>query len=324
MRRIFRVLDGIAKTEATVLLQGETGTGKEVLARAVAQRSPRAEPFVVVDCGAVTHTLIASELFGHERGAFTGAAQAKMGLLESAQGGTVFLDEVGEMPLASQAKMLRVIESREVFRVGALVPKRIDVRFVFATNRDLHREIQSKQFRSDLFFRIATITLTVPPLRERIEEIAPLAEHFIETSSRRLGRVAPRLTPEARGFLQDHAWPGNVRELKNAIDLAVVVSDGQWLRPCDLHIERYVPVAAAMRSKATTDDDAWRYTSRLIDKSNDGYTEKEKTERERILQALERSLWNQSAAAKLLGMPRRTLVKRLAQYDVPRPRKLRN
>jgi DNA-binding NtrC family response regulator len=309
-------------SDSPVLVVGETGVGKDVLARTIHARSRRQnKPFLALNCAAINEALFESELFGHERGAFTGAAQAKIGLLESAQGGSVFLDEVGEMPLGLQAKMLRVIESREVFRVGALVPKPIDVRFLFATNRDLHREIESRRFRSDLFFRIATITLTVPALRERVEEIIPLAEHFIESSARQLGRAAPRLTPQATSLLREHAWPGNVRELKNVIDLAVVVSDGPWLRPSDLHIERYVPVAAGLESSATKDDAAWPYRSGLIDKGTAGYTEKEKTERERILNALERSLWNQSAAAKLLGMPRRTLVKRLAQYGVPRPRK---
>jgi two-component system, NtrC family, response regulator AtoC len=316
------LLSKLDASDAPVLVVGETGVGKDVLARAIHARSRRAQgPFLALNCAAFTEALFESELFGHERGAFTGAAQAKMGLLESAQGGTVFLDEIGELPLSMQAKLLRVIEGREVFRIGALNSKSIDVRFLFATNRDLHREIESQRFRSDLFFRLSSITLTIPPLRERIDEIVPLSEHFAAQSSQRLGRPPPILLDEARHFLESHSWPGNVRELKNVIELAVLVSDGVALKPSDIHIARYTPLdpnpAPPITEESLPEDDTAPPTKRSLDE----LTDDERNERSRILDALERSAWNQSAAARFLGMPRRTFVKRLTKYDLPRPRK---
>jgi two-component system, NtrC family, response regulator AtoC len=314
MRSVDALLVKLDASEAPVLILGETGVGKDVLARTLHGRSKRASrPFVALNCAAFTDTLFESELFGHERGAFTGAATAKTGLLESASGGTVFLDEIGEMPLGMQAKLLRVVENREVLRVGALVPRPIDVRFVFATNRDLRKEIEQKTFRADLFFRIGSISLAIPPLRARVDEIVPLSNHFIEVAAKRLGRAAPRLLPETARFLEVHAWPGNVRELKNVIELAVLVQDGDAIRPSDIHIERYAPAdgAPSVRDVGTAP------ASESLNVPGGTLM----TERERIVDALERSVGNQSNAAKLLGMPRRTLVKRLAQYDIPRPRK---
>ena len=326
LRPVEALLAKLDASEAPVLIVGETGVGKDVLARTLHARSRRAQrPMVALNCAAFTDALFESELFGHERGSFTGAAQAKMGLLESAAGGTVFLDEIGEMPLGLQAKLLRVVENREVLRVGALQPKPIDVRFIFATNRDLRREIERNTFRSDLFFRIASITLTVPPLRERVDEIVPLATHFVAGAARRLGREAPALLPETQRFLQGHAWPGNVRELKNVMELAVLVQDGDAILPADIHIERYqladtTPPAApeARRDEASTVNEPAAAPHAPAAPDGEPGTMSEKA---RILDALERSVWNQSAAAKLLGMPRRTLVKRLTKYDLPRPRK---
>ncbi|MBX3210006.1 MAG: sigma-54-dependent Fis family transcriptional regulator, partial [Labilithrix sp.] len=316
LRSVDALLAKLDASEAPVLIVGETGVGKDVLARTLHARSRRAgRPFVALNCAAFTEALFESELFGHERGAFTGAAQAKVGLLESAAGGTVFLDEIGEMPLGMQAKLLRVVENREVLRVGALQPRQIDVRFLFATNRDLRREIEHKTFRSDLFFRIGSISLAIPPLRERLDDIAPLMTHFVESASRRIGRPVPRVLPETVRLLEGHAWPGNVRELKNVVELAVLVQDGDEIRPADIHIERYMAAEAAPSSSAASVRDPESVTSEPRTGAES------KTEKERIVDALERSAWNQSTAAKLLGMPRRTLVKRLAQYELPRPRK---
>ena len=325
LRSLDALLAKLDASEAPVLVVGETGVGKDVLARTLHARSKRAKnPLVSLNCAAFTEALFESELFGHERGAFTGAQTTKTGLLESAAGGTVFLDEIGEMPLSMQAKLLRVVENREVLRVGALQPRPIDVRFVFATNRDLRQEIENKTFRQDLFFRIGSITLRIPPLRERVEEIVPLAEHFIATSAAKIGRRAPRLLPETARFLEGHAWTGNVRELKNVIELAALVAEGDVVRPTDIHIERYLPAADATGpvsvSFRQTPPPSFQDPERTTDAAA-STPAGDKSERDRMLEALEKTLWNQSRAAELMGMPRRTFVKRLAQYDLPRPRK---
>jgi transcriptional regulator with GAF, ATPase, and Fis domain len=221
MRRIFRVLDGVARTDATVLLHGETGTGKDVLARAVARRSHRAEPFVVIDCGAVTHTLIQSELFGHERGAFTGAMAQRKGAFENAHGGTIFLDEIGELPLDVQPMLLRVLEAREFRRVGGNYTLRADVRVLAATSRDLEREVSGGKFREDLYFRLAVVPVHVPPLRARREDVPTLVEHILSRIPK-----APSLSVHSQTmeWLMQHDWPGNVRELRNLLERAAYMS----------------------------------------------------------------------------------------------------
>ena len=335
-----KLVSRLDSSDASVLILGETGVGKDVLARSLHVRSRRAaRPYVALNSAAFSETLFESELFGYERGAFTGAVQAKTGLLESAAGGTVFLDEIGEMPLSLQAKLLRVVENREILRVGGLTPRPIDVRFIFATNRDLRAEIEAKRFRSDLYFRVSTVSLKVPPLRERAEEIVPLAVHFIELAARRLGRPVPALLAPSKHFLRGHSWPGNVRELKNIIELAVLVYEDHAIRPSDLHIDPYIPVpvgtsdgeptpSSGLASPTTVDAPpapsypptsvAWDRAQpfpagpalihqplRRIDRE---------TERALIQSTLEQTRGNQSEAARLLGMPRRTLVKRLAEY----------
>jgi transcriptional regulator with GAF, ATPase, and Fis domain len=221
MRRIFRMLATIAPTDATVLLEGETGTGKEVLARAVARASTRAEPFVVVDCGAVTYALIESELFGHERGAFTGAVSARRGAFERAQGGTLFLDEIGELPVDVQPKLLRVLEAREFRRVGGNDELRADVRVIAATRRDLTREVAAGKFREDLYFRLAVVPVKIPPLRARREDIPRLARHTLAALP---GGDRLTIGAETMEWLEHHDWPGNVRELRNVLERAVYVS----------------------------------------------------------------------------------------------------
>jgi DNA-binding NtrC family response regulator len=223
MRTIFGVLERIAPTEATVLLEGETGTGKDVLAKAIVEGSPRKSgPFVVVDCGAVSYSLIESELFGHERGAFTGAVATRQGAFELGSGGTVFLDEIGDLPLDVQPKLLRVLETREFRRVGGNRPIKTDVRVVAATKRDLKREVAGGKFREDLYFRLAVVPITVPPLRQRREDIPMLAEHMLAAACE--GNDPIKLGDQALQGLLAHDWPGNVRELRNVLERAVYMA----------------------------------------------------------------------------------------------------
>jgi two-component system, NtrC family, response regulator AtoC len=282
--------------------------------------SPRAaRPFVRLNCAALSETLLESELFGHEKGAFTGAERAKSGLLESAEGGTVFFDEVGEMPMATQIKLLRVLEERKVLRVGAVVPRAIDVRVVAATNRDLRDEVARGIFRQDLYFRLNGISLLVPPLRERVTEIAPLARLFAARAAAQTPGASDVLSDEAIRLLEGYLWPGNVRELRNVIERAVVFAGGEEITPAHLPAEITYP-------------ETWREEALFLPPVPSGRTSLEAStgeglrgqlealERQRIIDALRRCAGNQSRAADLLGIPRRTFVAKLKLFDIPRPR----
>jgi transcriptional regulator with AAA-type ATPase domain len=300
MAALTKTLRRIAAAPINVVVLGETGAGKDVVASMLHALSARAEkPFVSLNCASLPEALLESELFGYDRGAFTGALGAKPGLLETADGGTVFLDEIGDLPLALQAKLLRVIEAHEVTRLGATRARRLDVRFIAATNRDLPREVEAGRFRQDLYYRLNAMTLTVPPLRDRPSEIEPLARLFAESASHRLGRRAPELSEAAVAALKLHAWPGNVRELRNAIERAVALCPGSVVEPAHL-----TPLATAPAPPRVTVASALLPTS----------------ERERIERALSANGWNQSRAAEALGMPRRTLVRKIARLGFPRPR----
>jgi len=313
MQRIHQLAERAAVGTINVLVTGETGVGKELLAETVHRLSPRKDgPYVCLNCAALSETLLESELFGHERGAFTGAFQAKAGLLETAAGGSIFLDEVGELPLTTQAKLLRVLETREVSRLGSLKPRRIDARFIAATNRDLEAEVARGAFRRDLYFRLNGITLTIPPLRERRSEIPHLAGIFMRRICRELGRSEPQLPPPILAILDQYAWPGNIRELKNMIERAVLLCDGPAIGLDHLPADKIDPARAPKPTPSPQQPLAASERTRTPTQEN---------ERQRILDALNACAGNQSRAAQRLGISRRTLVTKLDTYRIPRPKK---
>jgi DNA-binding NtrC family response regulator len=314
MRALHEQAARAARASISVLLLGETGAGKEVLARAIHACSPRsAGPFMGVSCAALSESLLESELFGNEKGAFTGAVAARAGLFEAASGGTVFLDEVGELPLATQSKLLRVLEERVVVRLGSTRARPIDVRFVSATNRDVEADSRCGRFRPDLYFRLAGITLAIPPLRERPAELELLARGFVAAACRELDRWAPLgISAEALELLRRHPWPGNVRELRNVIGRAAVLCAGDTILPEHLPPSLLRPRPASPPAVADGPRGA-------AGESLQG--EIKSLERARIVEALDRCGGNQSRAADLLGISRRTLVSRLAEFGLPRPRK---
>jgi DNA-binding NtrC family response regulator len=302
MQKLYDLVDRVAMSEISVLILGETGVGKEVMARAIHDRSARsAAPFLAINCGAISETLIESELFGHEKGAFTGAATAKPGLLELAQGGTVFLDEVGELPKATQVRLLRVLEDRRVWRVGGVENRTIDVRFVSATHRDLKAACASGEFRRDLFYRLNGISFAIPPLRERRKEIAPLARSFVRAFA---GAGGPMITARAIGALEAHDWPGNIRELRNVVERAVALAQRGEIEVEHLQIDAEdEPRAPPQPHGAPLSNEMKRF------------------EKERIAEALEKCHGNQTKAAKMLGISRKVLLARLDEFELERPRK---
>jgi len=308
MRQVHEMIDKVAPTAMTVLILGETGVGKELVAEALHARSERgAGPLVRLNCASLPETLLESELFGHEKGAFTGADRRKVGFFEAAEGGTLFLDEIGEMPVSLQPKLLRALEHRTVIRVGGTSEVPVDVRLIAATHRDLEAEIRAGKFREDLFFRISSFTLRVPPLRERPADILPLAAHFAAVFAAALEQPPPTLTAGARALLQGHAWPGNVRELRNAIERAVVMQSNAVIEP--EHLPERVREAAPARPVVATDSLDVR--EQLAD-----------VERAAIVAALEATGNNQTRAAERLGLSRRALIYKLEKYGLkPAPKR---
>jgi DNA-binding NtrC family response regulator len=292
MHEVLRIVDRVAPTDSAVLLLGESGTGKELVARALHERSPRAErPFVPIHCGALPREVFESELFGHEKGAFTGAVGTKPGLVELADGGTLFLDEIGEMEPDSQVKVLRALETSMFFRVGGTRARRVDIRLVAATNRDLAEAMKTGEFRQDLFYRINTITLRLPPLRDRREDVTLLAQHFLEAKSAYGTR---RLSPAALAALEGYEWPGNVRELLHAIERAVILAREDEIQPEDLPPE----VTGRAQGGPT-------YTGTL-----------ESMERTHIVSTMRQVGGHRGKAAALLAIDPKTLYRKILAYGI--------
>jgi two-component system, NtrC family, response regulator AtoC len=326
MRLIYAQAARAARSPINILVLGETGVGKEVLAKAIHAHSPRAQgPFLGVNCAAMSESLQESELFGHEKGAFTGAHQARAGLFEAAAGGTVFLDEIGELAAGTQAKLLRVLEERVVTRLGSNRPRSIDVRIVAATNRDVDADCEAGRFRQDLFFRLNGISLLIPPLRDRPREIEPFARVFLAAACREIERTEmPRLSTATLEILHRYLWPGNVRELRSAIDRAVVLCIGEVILPEHLppsllrQVEgRFKPTVAA----AGPMSDELIVPAQKESSSANLQSEINVLEKARIMDALERCAGNQTSVARMLGISRGTLIARLNAFGVPRPRK---
>ncbi len=330
-RRLSPHVARIAQGSINVLLLGETGVGKEVFARRIHELSPRAsKPMISLNCAAFAESLLESELFGYEKGAFTGAVQSKQGLIETADGGTLLLDEVGEMPLSLQAKLLRVLEQKEVQRIGALRPRAIDTRFLSATNRNLEAAVAAGRFRQDLFFRLNGVSIEIPPLRDQLDYIEELAETFVATACERGGRnVVPRIAPEVFVFLRQHHWPGNIRELRNVMERALLLNVGDWITLDDLPVNLLAGALKAFRSAPPPQgtnafailNSTPTVPSRLTAPKVPTFDEAPSDELARIISALAACDGNQTHAAKMLGIARRTLISRIETYHLPRPRK---
>ena len=298
MLKLCGTVEKVARTDATVLLLGESGTGKELLAQALHSLSPRRDrPFVVINCGAIPETLLESELFGHERGSFTGAVRQVKGKIELANHGTLFLDEIGDMPLALQVKLLRFLQERSIERIGGREKISVDTRVVSATNRDVRTQLERNEFREDLFYRISQVTIDIPPLRDRDDDPVLLGRYFSERFAQELGRKRPRIAPDALAALREHKWPGNVRELENRVKRAVILAEGPAITAADLDLH-------------TGSGEASHLTLREA---------RERAERAATLQALIFADGNMSEVAKILGVSRPTVYALMKQLDIKWP-----
>jgi transcriptional regulator with PAS, ATPase and Fis domain len=325
MARLHELVERVARASIPVLVVGETGVGKEVISAELHRRSARAhKPLVSLNCAALPESLLESELFGYEKGSFTGALSAKQGLIEAADTGTLLLDEIGEMPLSTQAKLLRVLENGELFRIGSTKPRTVDVRFIAATNRHLPTLVTRGAFRRDLYYRLNGITIPVPPLRERPSEIPALASHLLAVAARRARRAPPQIPQEVLRTLVGHSWPGNIRELRNVMERALTLCRGEQLTLEHILIDPELPEgdeaptaerpSLSQPTPVTALPAATGERGRLMRMDA-------ATERALILQALEQAGGNQSKASEILGISRRTLINRLDEYGMKRPRK---
>jgi two-component system, NtrC family, response regulator AtoC len=295
MQEVFQVIRKVAPLDCHVLIQGDSGTGKELVARSIHRESPRRErPFVAFNCAGFTEELIASELFGYERGAFTGATATKIGLLEAAQRGTIFMDEIGDMPASMQGKLLRVIQEKRIFRVGSSRPIELDLRFIAATNKNLKQEVEAARFREDLYFRLNVVQINLPRLPERPEDLPLLIKYFLGRYSKKFGKKIKGLDPQARDILLAYAFPGNVRELQNLLERAVALAEGDTLTIADLPPEFQEPGEAASGPWFTLED----------------------RERDYILKVLQFTRGNVSETARILDLPRTTLWRKMKKYEL--------
>jgi sigma-54 dependent transcriptional regulator, flagellar regulatory protein len=320
MREVFKILAKVAPTDSTVLVSGESGTGKELLVRALHKNSPRAqEPFVPINCGAIPRELLESELFGHEKGAFTHAVRSRAGRFEMANGGTVFLDEIGEMDLSLQVKILRVLQEKEFERVGGSKTLKVDLRIVAATNRDLEAEVARGGFREDLFYRLNVIPIHLPPLRERNEDIRMLAEHFLKRFCEKKGRPILAMPRETMDMLLAYRWPGNVRELENLIERMSILCEGQAILPEDLPEKIWKdvqkgekPVRQVVQEQAFT----WPTIATLNEKGLNLKDFLDTVEERLLLEALDRAGGVKNQAAEILGIKRTTLIEKLKKRNI--------
>ncbi|HMD30577.1 MAG TPA: sigma-54 dependent transcriptional regulator, partial [Candidatus Acidoferrales bacterium] len=303
----------VAATDSTVLLLGESGTGKELFARAIHHLSRRStQPFVALNCAAIPEGLVENELFGHEKGAYTGAGNRKIGKMEMAHRGTLFLDEIGELPMMTQAKLLRVLEEKRFERVGGTQAVEVDARILCATNKNLEEAVAAKTFREDLYFRIAGMPLTIPPLRERGNDVLLLAGHFLERFSRELSKPGLRLNDEARERVQEYAWPGNIRELQNAIERAVILADGVEIGPKDLRLPAARPAPGAVSADVAGEDFSWEGTLEEVMQRATSQVERSKIE-----MVLKGCKWNKTRAAEQLGVSYKTLLNKIRDLQIP-------
>ena len=305
MRDVFNIASQVARRDSTVLITGESGTGKELIAKAIHQNSLRSgKPFITVNCGAIPENLIESELFGHRKGSFTGAVADRTGKFEAANEGTVFLDEVGELPITLQVRLLRVIQEREIDKIGFPKPIPVNVRIIAATNRDLRKQIEDGQFREDLFYRLSVVTVELPPLRDRRDDIPLLLSHFLKKHCSRYSLAVPSISEEATELLNRYDWPGNVRELENVVEHVVVLGASNEIHAEDLpaHIRQSKSRVSAINLKLPDDG-----------------IDLDAVEKEILLQALDKNSWNQTRAARYLNLSRKTLIYRMEKFALAAP-----
>jgi DNA-binding NtrC family response regulator len=315
MQEVFRMVDQVAQARSTVLITGESGTGKELIAKAIHESSPRAtKPFIPVNSSNIPSELLEAELFGHTRGAFTGAVAAKKGYFEVADGGSVFLDEIGDIPPETQARLLRVIQEREFTPLGDTTPRRVDVRIIAATNVDLKEAVRQGTFREDLYYRLSVVPIELPPLRDRREDVLPLAQHFIRKYNEENGRqISEQIAPDVLALMEAYSWPGNVRELENAIERAVVIAPGDEITRQCLRPEISDPQSARAAARG---DGASSTVPLDIGRGVNFYDEVRRFEVDLIRRALEQTSGHQSRAARLLGMNATTLNSKIKTYNI--------